>query len=1524
MSIDKRIVEMGFDNKQFERGIAESNKSLQVLKDNLNMDGATKSLNELEKTGKSFSLAGIAQGVETITNKFSALNIIGITTLTNLTNSALNAGKKILSALTIDPVKSGLEEYETKMNSIQTILTNTQSKGTTLDQVTDTLNDLNTYADKTIYNFAEMTRNIGTFTAAGIGLEESAIAIKGIANLAAGSGSNAQQASTAMYQLSQALASGTVKLQDWNSVVNAGMGGELFQNALKANAKQMGIFVDESIPFRETLKDGWLNADVLTKTLAQFAEDETLLQAATQVKTFTQMIDTMKESVQSGWSMSWEYILGDKDQAAALFTAINDGFGAIVGSSADARNEMLKFWNENGGRDAIIDALSNSFKGLASILTPIGKAFRNIFPATTGQQLVDISNKIKDLTENFKIGEETADKIGRTFEGFFALLDIGKQAIMAVAGGIGDLVSALLPAGDGILNVTASIGDFIVGLNNSLKSSNAFEKTINKISDVVSNVASKVKQGFDSIVKAFSNVIGIDLSSISVFSSEVERSFQPFTTLGNIVERTFSTMGEGVKKLSPVFLGFASIIGKAFSKLQEVISNAIHNADFKSMVDLLNGGLFAAILLGIKNFVKSLTDITDGASGMLDGITGILDGVKGSLEAYQSQLQAGTLIKIASAIGILAASLVALSMVDSDNLKTAMGAMSLMFVELFTSMAVFEKVMAGSGFRSMGKITTAMIALSTAILVLSSAVKKLADLSWQELLTGLSGVAALSAILVASAKALSTASGQVIKGSVGFVIFAAAINVLSDAVVQLGALDVASLTKGLTGVGVLMTELAIFMKATDLNKMGVTKSVGILILASAMVVMAEAIEKIGSIDVAGITKGLTAMGVVFTQVALFMQLTGGATKVTSTAIGMTILGAAMLVFSSAIESLGSMSIEQIAKGLIAMGGSLTIIAGALALLPRNMISQGAGLVVIATSLNILSSALNSMGTSSWEEIAKSLVTLAGSLGVISVAMMAMTGALPGASALLVISGALAALAPVLIKLGGMSIGEVGTSLLSLVGVFTVLGGTAVILGPLTPALLGLSGAIALLGAGSLAAGAGILAFSTGLAALAVSGTAGAAALLAVVTSLVGLIPFIANELATGIVEFIRILGDGAVTIAKAVEQIAIAILDVIINVTPKLAEAIGVLLGHLLDIIIDYVPKIVDGGIKLILGLLKGISDNIEKVVATAIDVVVNFIKGVTSRIPSVIQSGVDLIVGFINGLANAIRDNTDTIMSAIKNLFDAVIESAMKILFGSITGFIDVGGKIITGFIKGITDLKSKFINTMGDIISTGIDSLSKGVQDFANVGKNLIKGFIGGIKSSISSVARAAADLAKSALDSAKDVLGIHSPSREFESVGKFADEGMINGLLGYADKVANASASVGEDAKDALSNSLSNLSDIVNDDVDLNPAIRPVLDLSDVSSGVGMFNRLLGNKTVSAAASISGNIGGTKSSGDPTAILQRIADLLDKDPSDNPKPMAPALIFNIKSDTGNPMEISRQIQKDITGYNRAIGIG
>jgi len=366
--IDERIVSIEFDNKHFERNVGNTLQSLGELKKSLNFDGASKGLDNINAATKKIDMSYLSGSVEKVGLKFNWLYTVADQALRNITNSAMAAGKRIVSSLTIQPVKTGLSEYETQLNSVQTILANTESKGSTLQDVNRALDELNQYADKTIYNFTEMTRNIGTFTAAGVDLDTSVSAIKGIANLAAISGSTSQQASTAMYQLSQALASGTIRLMDWNSVVNAGMGGQVFQDALKETAKVHGVAIDQIIKdqgsFRESLKEGWLSSEILTETLAKFTGDlnEEQLKsmgytdkqiqeiiklgkmandAATKVKTFSQLLDTMKESAQSGWAQTWEIVIGDFEEAKELWTNISNAMGKIIGGAADARNELL-------------------------------------------------------------------------------------------------------------------------------------------------------------------------------------------------------------------------------------------------------------------------------------------------------------------------------------------------------------------------------------------------------------------------------------------------------------------------------------------------------------------------------------------------------------------------------------------------------------------------------------------------------------------------------------------------------------------------------------------------------------------------------------------------------------------------------------------------------------------------------------------------------------------------------------------------------------------------------------------------------------------------------------------------------------------------------------------------------------------------------------------------------------------------------------------------------------------------------
>ena len=275
-TIDERVVEMRFDNRQFESNVKTSMSTLDKLKQKLNLTGAAKGLENINTATKKVSFNPLASGIDQVQIKFSALSTYADQTMRRITDTVNTAAKNLVNAFTIAPIKSGFQEYETQINAVQTILANTQHEGTNLEQVNKALDELNYYADKTIYNFTEMTRNIGTFTAAGVNLQTSVDSIKGIANLAAVSGSTSQQASTAMYQLSRALAAGKVSLMDWNSVVNAGMGGKVFQDALVRTSELLGTGAKSAIDmygsFRESLTKGeWLTTEVLTETLKQFA-----------------------------------------------------------------------------------------------------------------------------------------------------------------------------------------------------------------------------------------------------------------------------------------------------------------------------------------------------------------------------------------------------------------------------------------------------------------------------------------------------------------------------------------------------------------------------------------------------------------------------------------------------------------------------------------------------------------------------------------------------------------------------------------------------------------------------------------------------------------------------------------------------------------------------------------------------------------------------------------------------------------------------------------------------------------------------------------------------------------------------------------------------------------------------------------------------------------------------------------------------------------------------------------------------
>lgn len=1369
-TVDERVVEMRFDNKQFEQNIQTSLSSLDKLKKSLNLEGAAKGLETVNDAANKCSgnMSPLSNAVETVRVRFSALEVMAITALQNITNSALAAGKNLVSAFTIDPIKSGFEEYETQINAVQTILANTSSKGTTLEQVNNALDELNHYADMTIYNFTEMTRNIGTFTAAGVDLDTSVAAIKGIANLAAVSGSNSQQASTAMYQLSQALAAGTVKLQDWNSVVNAGMGGQVFQDALKETAKVHGIAIDEMIKdegsFRETLSKGWLTSDILTETLAKFTGDlnedqlrtmgytddqiksimemgKTANDAATKVKTFTQLFNTLKEAAQSGWTQSWEIIVGDFEEAKELLTEVSDTFSAVINASADARNKMLQDWKDLGGRTMMIEAVKNVFEGLVSVAKPVREAFNEIFPPMTGKQLAEITERIRDLTAKFKMGEESSKNLKNTFKGVFAVLDIVGQAFKAVAGGVGELIGLFLPAGNGVLSLTGSFGEYLVKLDETVKKTDIFGKAVSTVVDIVKTVITFVKTAGEK-VKEFGKAAGekFDFPGFELFHSFLERVHDRMAQIGDGAGKmksgvivAFEMMGEALEKckflkvmeaLWTAVKVIAGGIADAVGTMMGTLAEKLGNADFSGVLDILNSIAVGGIALSVSKFLKSVTEPLEGLNGVLEGVTGILDGVRGCFEAYQTNLKAGTLLKIGAAIALLAGSIVAISLIDSDKLSASLGAITVLFANLLGAMAIFNKISSDTG--KVSKACTAMIAMSVAVSILAGALKKVSDLDWGELARGLVGIAGLTAIVVASSKAMASGQKQVMKGATSLIIFGVAIKILASACKDLSRLQWDELGRGLTGVGVLFAEIAVFLRVAKFNGKMISTATGIVILSAAMKVLASACKDFGQMEWSEIGKGLAGIGGLLAELAVFTNLAGNAKHVMSTGVALIAIGAAMKIFASAVKDFGQLQWDEIGRGLTAMGGALAEVAIAVNLMPKNMIGIGTGLVIVGGALEIIANCMSKFGGMQWEEIGRGLTVMGGALAELAISLNFMKGTLGGSAALLVASGALAVLAPVLSILGALSWEAIAKGLISIAGAFTIIGVAGAVLTPLVPTILALSGAFALIGVGVLTIGAGLLAAGTGLSALAIgftalatAGAAGATAIVAaltvIVTGIAGLIPAVLTKVGEGIIAICKVIATGAPAIGEAVKAVVLTLIDVFVSCVPQLADGALQLVVGVLAALVTYTPQIVDLAFKFLIGILEGIASNL----------------------PSLIKAGVDVLVAFFAGIVDALRGiDTGALLKGIAGigLLSAImlaLSATASLVPGAMVGILGMGAVVAEmALVLAAVGLLSK-LPGLSWLIGEG----GKLLQGIGTAIGQFVGGIVGGFMSGVSS---------------------------------------------------------------------------------------------------------------------------------------------------------------------------------------------
>ncbi len=1119
-TIDERVVEMRFDNQQFEKNVQESLSTLDKLKKALRLDGAAKSFEKLERSSNRFGMNGLSGAVDTVRAKFSALEVVGVTALANITNSAVNTGKQIVKALTIDPIKSGFQEYETQINAVQTILANTSSKGTTLEQVNAALDELNHYADMTIYNFTEMTRNIGTFTAAGVDLETSVSAIKGIANLAAVSGSTSQQASTAMYQLSQALAAGTVKLMDWNSVVNAGMGGQVFQDALMDTARVHGIAIDQMIKdegsFRETLSKGWLSSDILTETLQKFTGDlsraqlveqgyteqqidaimemgQTANDAATKVKTFTQLVDTLKEAAQSGWTETWETIVGDFEEAKGLWTKISDELSEMIGASANARNELVSGALDSGwsnflkegitdavgfkecivsaakahgvaieemaqgtekfedslnqgwltadilsealtdltqktaglsdaelvqlgmtreqvddleklnqavrdgtvnldeyaskiarmsGRDNLIESFWNTWEALFAIpkqagdvvgvITTVKNAFRDIFPRTTSEQLYAFTEGLRKFTEKFKMTGETADKLRRSFKGLFAVMDIITSFVKAGVKTSFSLLSSVLGGVDlHILDITASIGDALVGFRDWIKEDNIFVNaltfTANGLKLAIRLVREWIGQ-FKSMPQVQERIAKVQSMFSGAMSGIGEYFAGGLKRINEFIERvqaldsiSLSNLGDILQDFRDNVLGYFVTLGGRFNSLGDILNT------FKGKVlECLTG-----IRGGFDNLGDVLKAMESHIGGYFSGLTSHLDGLLKKLVDFVVKLRG----KISDNIGmgeILTVGIGAGLIVTVKKLGDALEILAGPFKAFSDIAGGLSDILDGcsnvlNAFAAEVK-SKSLVNISKAIAILVGSLAVLTMLDTERLMGAIATLGALAAGLVAVSAAMGVIEklGDFKKVSVSFTGLAAALLIL---VVSL-------------------------KKMEELNRDAVWGNLGILAL---------------------LTAGLSAAAIVMSRAA--PQLTQGSIFILAFASSLRILIGAMKGLEDLNISRSGGSIPL----LIAAVAGLTAVARACGNL---RMGSAAGILAISVSLGILVGVFRKVAAMDMSKVQGSLgafVTIIGTFaGIMAASHLAGANAAKAGVSILAMSAALLLIVPAIKGLAKIS------------------------------------------------------------------------------------------------------------------------------------------------------------------------------------------------------------------------------------------------------------------------------------------------------------------------------------------------------------------------------------------------------------------------------------------------------------------------------------------------------------------------
>ena len=1343
-SIDKRIVEMQFDNSRFERNVNQSISTLDKLKDALDFSKNTKSFEDLEKSANKIDLSGLERSISNIEHRFSALGIAGATVISTLTQKAMSAVGKLNSAV-FGQMKSGGISRALNLEHANFMLQGILKDANKVAELMGSDGPVQKSVKGTAYGLDAAANAAAQFVASGIkDAEKLETALTGISGAAAISGSSYEDISRIFTKVA---ASGRMM---GDTVVELSTRGI---NALATLSEQLGISVED---LQKMQKKGEISFEMFSEAMNKaFGE-----QAKKANETFTGALSNVKAALSrigakvatptiENLRVIFVKLIDVIDNASKTLQPFIDFINNLFFSISEG---IALFLSKSGEIDQIISnivqTIGNGIKIIYSFILPIKRALEDFIPPKTVQDAVTLTEKIKDFTHSLILTAEQMVTVRRIFRGIFGVFDIAIQIISA-------LIRVLFPAAnsiksflDSFANGAATVGDYIYALSLVLKKTDAFYQFFQYLGKGMSIAKAMISRPLMQIYEAFKKFGGLKSlfsggNPIKNFIDDVKKNSGSLETAGNIFVSVFGAIGNVISAVSPLLGSFVGMIGRALGELANGFEQAFNGGGFRTLMSLITGGLLASLAVDLAYFINNIVGTFSRGIGLIAAARGVLTQLTNTLKVTQTKIKSEALLNLAKAIGILVASIAVLAMLDTGKVAQSVAMITIIMGELLLLTYAIEKF--SKTWQSNGALVAAgamFVGLAASILVLAGAMKSIASIPSDKLMDSLGVVTALLGELLIVTLALSATEAKIKTGALTLIELAVAVRILASAVNAFGKMDANQMIQGLLGVTAALVGLAAAAAAIGSTNFNVFDGAGILLMAAALNVVASAVEKIGSLPVDTLSHGLIAIGAALAEIAVFMTVMGDATHLIGTAAAIGILALAIQGIANAMQTIGSMDAGSLTTALIGMGVALGEVGLALYLLSTNALGclgAAAAIGVMALALDALIPALSFFANATEDQFTQAIGGLAAELVVLGVAAAAfgygsayiMLGAaaiaavsaacLLGAVAMGATAIAIEFMADAFERLATVSWGDMLTGLGKLVVVFTALGVMGVVIAPLAITM-------------------SLLAIAMGLISVACIGLSAAITVAA----------FGVSMMAAAIQSFEAVSPEA---IAKAIDVLQQALMTLV--GTAYLLAPIAPLMLLL-------------GGAVLAFGAGALMASASLIIFAEALSLLVPIIQEIS---PALEQFFTYLV------------DNFEQIMTFLINGLISLSASLMQIV-----------NEIIAGLLKLIVDGIQNMINNIVDMSAELLKAL--GVPaDWVDAGANLIKGFIQGIADHAKEAIDKVKQLGNDVIEGLKDILQIHSPSEVADEIGQLFDEGLGNGVAKLGDWVVGQVAEVGK---------------------------------------------------------------------------------------------------------------------------------